>query len=131
MTDPVTVMYLMETSPQKVRGSVTSLLTGVRPLGGVLGSAIANAALLGRRSTWGVVFLLMGLPSVVGPVIFYLLPESPKLLLIQRGDLPATLRSLAAFNVPKEDVEVLLESFRYLCSWQFCALKDRPCPPPP
>ncbi|KAG6929104.1 solute carrier family 2 member 11, partial [Chelydra serpentina] len=79
-------MYLGESAPKKVRGAVTLTSASFTALGLVLGQVVGIRDLLGGEESWPLLLASNVVPGLIQLVTLPWLPESPRYLLIDRGD---------------------------------------------
>ncbi|XP_078277977.1 solute carrier family 2, facilitated glucose transporter member 11-like [Rhinoraja longicauda] len=79
-------MYLMECSPKKLRGLVTITTAIFISLGKCLGQIIGLREILGSESVWPFLMAFNAIPAFIQLVILPWFPESPRYLLIDKGN---------------------------------------------
>uniref|UniRef100_A0A674J6J0 Solute carrier family 2 member 11 n=1 Tax=Terrapene triunguis TaxID=2587831 RepID=A0A674J6J0_9SAUR len=79
-------MYLGESAPKKVRGAVTLTSASFTALGLVLGQVVGIRELLGGEESWPLLLASNVVPGLIQLITLPWLPESPRYLLIDRGD---------------------------------------------
>ncbi|XP_070256203.1 solute carrier family 2, facilitated glucose transporter member 11 isoform X1 [Myotis yumanensis] len=87
-------MYLGESAPKEFRGAVTMTSAIFTALGIVMGQVVGLRELLGGRQAWPLLLASCLVPGVLQLASLPLLPESPRYLLIDRGDTEACLAAL-------------------------------------
>ncbi|ELK26299.1 Solute carrier family 2, facilitated glucose transporter member 11 [Myotis davidii] len=87
-------MYLGESAPKEFRGAVTMTSAIFAALGIVMGQVVGLRELLGGRQVWPLLLASCLVPGVLQLASLPLLPESPRYLLIDRGDTEACLAAL-------------------------------------
>ncbi|XP_067406057.1 solute carrier family 2, facilitated glucose transporter member 11-like [Emydura macquarii macquarii] len=79
-------MYLGESAPKKFRGAVTLTSASFTALGLVLGQVVGLRELLGGEDSWPLLLASTVVPGLIQLITLPWLPESPRYLLIDRGD---------------------------------------------
>uniref|UniRef100_A0A8C0J2R8 Solute carrier family 2, facilitated glucose transporter member 5 n=1 Tax=Chelonoidis abingdonii TaxID=106734 RepID=A0A8C0J2R8_CHEAB len=79
-------MYLGESAPKKVRGAVALTSASFTALGLVLGQVVGIRELLGGEESWPLLLASNVVPGLIQLITLPWLPESPRYLLIDRGD---------------------------------------------
>ncbi|XP_039098788.1 solute carrier family 2, facilitated glucose transporter member 11 [Hyaena hyaena] len=87
-------MYLGESAPKELRGSVAMSSAVFTALGIVIGQVVGFRELLGDPQVWPLLLASCLVPGVLQLASLPLLPESPRYLLIDRGDMEACLAAL-------------------------------------
>ncbi|XP_036210125.1 solute carrier family 2, facilitated glucose transporter member 11 isoform X4 [Myotis myotis] len=87
-------MYLGESAPKEFRGAVAMTSAIFTALGIVMGQVVGLRELLGGRQAWPLLLASCLVPGVLQLASLPLLPESPRYLLIDRGDTEACLAAL-------------------------------------
>ncbi|XP_057162043.1 solute carrier family 2, facilitated glucose transporter member 11 isoform X2 [Ursus arctos] len=116
----VQTMYLGESAPKELRGAVAMTPAIFAALGIVIGQVVGLRELLGDPGAWPLLLASCLVPGVLQLASLPLLPESPRYLLIDRGDTEACLAALhrlrGTTNVAGELAE--LEEERAACQGQ-------------
>ncbi|XP_019661331.2 solute carrier family 2, facilitated glucose transporter member 11 isoform X1 [Ailuropoda melanoleuca] len=116
----VQTMYLGESAPKELRGAVAMTPAIFAALGIVIGQVVGLRELLGDPGAWPLLLASCLVPGVLQLASLPLLPESPRYLLIDRGDTEACLAALQRLrgtaNVVGELAE--LEEERAACQGQ-------------
>lgn len=99
-------MYLGESAPKELRGAVAMSSAIFTALGIVMGQVVGLRELLGGPQDWPLLLASCLVPGVLQLAALPLLPESPRYLLIDRGD-SATCR--AALQRLRGTTEVTVE----------------------
>ncbi|EPQ13472.1 Solute carrier family 2, facilitated glucose transporter member 11 [Myotis brandtii] len=94
-------MYLGESAPKEFRGAVTMTSAIFTALGIVMGQVVGLRELLGGRQAWPLLLASCLVPGVLQLASLPLLPESPRYLLIDRGDTEACLAEPALCPPPQ------------------------------
>ncbi|KAM8818420.1 solute carrier family 2, facilitated glucose transporter member 11 isoform 2-T2 [Rhynchonycteris naso] len=87
-------MYLGESAPKELRGAVAMSSAIFTALGIVMGQVVGLRELLGGPQAWPLLLASCLVPGVLQLASLPLLPESPRYLLIDRGDPEACLAAL-------------------------------------
>ncbi|ELW72603.1 Solute carrier family 2, facilitated glucose transporter member 11 [Tupaia chinensis] len=87
-------MYLGESAPQELRGAVAMTSAIFTALGIMLGQVVGIREFLGGPQAWPLLLASCLVPGVLQLSTLPLLPESPRYLLIDRGDAEACLAAL-------------------------------------
>ncbi|XP_010083984.1 PREDICTED: solute carrier family 2, facilitated glucose transporter member 11-like, partial [Pterocles gutturalis] len=106
-------MYLAESAPKKLRGSVALTSASFTALGLVLGQVVGIRELLGGEESWPFLLASNVVPALIQLTALPWLPESPRYLLIDRGDEESCLSALqklrGSSDVSAELQEMLAE----------------------
>lgn len=105
-------MYFGESSPKNLRGAVTFSSAVFTAVGIMLGQVIGLTEVLGSESCWHYLLASNALPGLFQLLTLPWFPESPRFLLIDRGDKEAcsqALRRLRGCAVSDEEMEEMLE----------------------
>ncbi|KAM5238169.1 LOW QUALITY PROTEIN: solute carrier family 2, facilitated glucose transporter member 11 [Ctenodactylus gundi] len=87
-------MYLGESAPKELRGAVAMTSAIFTALGIVMGQVVGLRELLGGPQVWPLLLASCLVPGVLQLASLPLAPESPRYLLIDRGDPEACLMAL-------------------------------------
>ncbi|XP_069726908.1 solute carrier family 2, facilitated glucose transporter member 11 isoform X1 [Phaenicophaeus curvirostris] len=87
-------MYLAESAPKKLRGVVALTSASFTALGLVLGQVVGLRELLGREETWPFLLASNVIPALIQLMALPWFPESPRYLLIDRGDKESCISAL-------------------------------------
>ncbi|XP_023576731.1 solute carrier family 2, facilitated glucose transporter member 11 isoform X2 [Octodon degus] len=87
-------MYLGESAPKELRGAVAMTSAIFTALGIMLGQVVGLRELLGGPQAWPLLLASCLVPGVLQLASLPLLPESPRYLLIDRGDSEACVAAL-------------------------------------
>uniref|UniRef100_A0A672URS1 Solute carrier family 2 member 11 n=1 Tax=Strigops habroptila TaxID=2489341 RepID=A0A672URS1_STRHB len=79
-------MYLAESAPKQLRGAVALTSASFTALGLVLGQVVGLRELLGGEESWPFLLASNVVPALIQLTALPWLPESPRYLLIDRGD---------------------------------------------
>ncbi|XP_074177704.1 solute carrier family 2, facilitated glucose transporter member 11 isoform X3 [Rhinolophus sinicus] len=99
-------MYLGESAPKEQRGAVAMSSAIFTALGIVMGQVVGLRELLGGPQAWPLLLASCLVPGVLQLASLPLLPESPRYLLIDRGD---SVTCLAALQRLRGTTEVMVE----------------------
>ncbi|XP_032458880.1 solute carrier family 2, facilitated glucose transporter member 11 isoform X4 [Phocoena sinus] len=102
-------MYLGESAPKELRGAVAMTSAIFTALGIVMGQVVGLRELLGGPQAWPLLLASCLVPGVLQLASLPLLPESPRYLLIDRGDSEACLAALQRLRGPADLAEELAE----------------------
>ncbi|XP_062942897.1 solute carrier family 2, facilitated glucose transporter member 11 isoform X4 [Cynocephalus volans] len=105
-------MYLGESAPKELRGTVAMTSAIFTALGLVMGQVVGLRELLGGPQAWPLLLASCLVPSLLQLTSLPLLPESPRYLLNDRGDTKAclaALRRLRGTQAVAEELEELEE----------------------
>ncbi|NXK16507.1 GTR11 protein, partial [Arenaria interpres] len=101
-------MYLAESAPKKLRGAVALTSASFTALGLVLGQVVGLRELLGGEESWPFLLASNAVPALIQLTALPWLPESPRYLLIDRGDKESCISALQKLR-GSEDLSVELE----------------------
>ncbi|XP_017669512.1 PREDICTED: solute carrier family 2, facilitated glucose transporter member 11 isoform X3 [Lepidothrix coronata] len=87
-------MYLAESAPKKLRGAVALTSASFTALGLVLGQVVGLRELLGREESWPFLLASNVVPALIQLTALPWFPESPRYLLIDRGDKESCISAL-------------------------------------
>ncbi|XP_058512755.1 solute carrier family 2, facilitated glucose transporter member 11 isoform X1 [Ochotona princeps] len=87
-------MYLGESAPKELRGATAMSSAIFTALGIVMGQVMGLRELLGGQQAWPLLLASCVVPGLLQLISLPLLPESPRYLLIDRGDTKACLAAL-------------------------------------
>ncbi|XP_060050843.1 solute carrier family 2, facilitated glucose transporter member 11 isoform X3 [Erinaceus europaeus] len=102
-------MYLGESAPKELRGAAAMTSAIFVALGIVMGQVVGLRELLGGPQVWPLLLASCLVPALFQLVILPLLPESPRYLLIDRGDTRACLAALQRLRGREDVTEELAE----------------------
>lgn len=110
-------MYLGESAPKELRGAVAMTSAIFTALGIVMGQVVGLRELLGGPQAWPLLLASCLVPGLLQLASLPLLPESPRYLLIDRGDSEACLAALHRLRGPADLAGELaeLEQERIAC----------------
>ncbi|KAM8962102.1 solute carrier family 2, facilitated glucose transporter member 11-like [Pelodytes ibericus] len=87
-------MYLGESAPKKLRGTVALSSAVFTALGLVMGQIVGLREILGREHSWHLLLASNAVPAIVQLVVLPWLPESPRYLLIDLKDKDSCVSAL-------------------------------------
>ncbi|XP_061865987.1 solute carrier family 2, facilitated glucose transporter member 11 isoform X2 [Colius striatus] len=87
-------MYLAESAPKKLRGVVALTSASFTALGLVLGQIVGLREMLGREESWPFLLASNVVPALIQLMALPWFPESPRYLLIDRGDEESCISAL-------------------------------------
>ncbi|XP_055032655.2 solute carrier family 2, facilitated glucose transporter member 11 isoform X2 [Misgurnus anguillicaudatus] len=105
-------MYFGESAPKDLRGAVTFSSAVFTALGILLGQVTGLTEVLGSESVWPYLLASNALPGLVQLLTLPWFPESPRYLLIDKGDSKAciqALKRLRACSVFDSEMEEILQ----------------------
>lgn len=107
-------MYLSEVSPKRIRGTIGSLSGLSAYVGLMLSEIISLPAILGSTTLWPMLMVIAAIPSVTQFALLQCCHESPRFLLMNRGDEQGARQALKALrqqdNVDDEISEMKQEA---------------------
>uniref|UniRef100_A0A8C8VNH7 Solute carrier family 2, facilitated glucose transporter member 5 n=1 Tax=Pelusios castaneus TaxID=367368 RepID=A0A8C8VNH7_9SAUR len=86
LSSNVVPMYLGEISPKNLRGAIGVVPQLFITIGILVAQILGLTSILGNLEGWPVLLGLTGIPAVVELLLFPFFPESPRYLLIQKGN---------------------------------------------
>ncbi|KAK2815765.1 hypothetical protein Q5P01_026232 [Channa striata] len=117
----VVPMYLSEIAPKNLRGFL-GLIPSINICSGVfIAQVLGLHELLGKEEHWPVLLSLVVCPALVQLLLLPWFPESPRYLLIEKGDVQATIEALKWYRTKgniQAEVEEMQEEQRSLSSIQ-------------
>ncbi|ROK76644.1 Solute carrier family 2, facilitated glucose transporter member 11 [Anabarilius grahami] len=105
-------MYFGESAPKNMRGAVAFSSAVFTALGILMGQITGLTEVLGSESLWPYLLASNALPGLVQLITLPWFPESPRYLLIDRGDREAcsqALKRLRACSVFTDEMEEILQ----------------------
>ncbi|CAJ0943589.1 unnamed protein product, partial [Mesorhabditis belari] len=112
LTSGVVPMYLMELTPAKYRGAAGTLHMVAVSFSDWFSLLIGLPEVLGGSNWWPIAFALPGIPALALCFILPFCPESPKYLLMTRGNREAAYDSIVALVGEKQAKPVFNELIR-------------------
>ncbi|XP_067847617.1 solute carrier family 2, facilitated glucose transporter member 9 isoform X2 [Heptranchias perlo] len=101
-------MYLGEISQKHIRGSLGQVTAIFICFGVFTGQVLGLPEILGKESSWPLLFGLNAVPAMVQLAVLPFLPESPRYLLFEKNDASKAKKAFQVFH-GKEDVTKELE----------------------
>ncbi|XP_051864863.1 solute carrier family 2, facilitated glucose transporter member 9 isoform X2 [Pristis pectinata] len=101
-------MYLGEISQKQIRGSLGQIMAIFICVGVFTGQVLGLPEILGKESSWPLMFGLNAVPALVQLAVLPFLPESPRYLLFEKNDVSKARKAFQVFH-GKEDVTEELE----------------------
>ncbi|XP_078410082.1 solute carrier family 2, facilitated glucose transporter member 11-like [Cetorhinus maximus] len=109
----VNPMYLGESAPKEIRGLVALSFAPFTAAGLVLGQTIGLRQILGREELWPLLLASCAVPALIQLITLPWCPESPRYLLIDRGNKDMCMKALRRLhgkdNITTEMDEMLEE----------------------
>lgn len=105
-------MYFGESAPKHLRGAVAFSSAVFTAFGIFLGQVVGLTVLLGSEPLWPYLLASNALPALIQLVTLPWFPESPRYLLIDRGDREACVRALGRLRggeAPVSEIEEMLQ----------------------
>ncbi|XP_061689966.1 solute carrier family 2, facilitated glucose transporter member 11 isoform X2 [Syngnathoides biaculeatus] len=105
-------MYFGESAPKHLRGAVSLSSAVFTAFGVVLGQVVGLREILGSESRWQYLLASNAIPGLIQLLTLPWFPESPRYLLIDRGDKEAcvdALRRLRGREVPSSELAEILQ----------------------
>ncbi|XP_064424362.1 solute carrier family 2, facilitated glucose transporter member 11-like [Latimeria chalumnae] len=90
----VQTMYLVESAPKKLRGIITMTSAAFISIGKVWGQIIGLREMLGTENLWPVLLAFSGLPALIQLLTLPFFPESPRYLLVDKGEKEKCMKAL-------------------------------------
>ncbi|KAM7404588.1 hypothetical protein PAMP_011925 [Pampus punctatissimus] len=111
LSSNVVPMYLGELSPKNLRGAI-GIIPQLFITIGILGAQVLGIRhILGNSTGWPLMLGLTGIPALIELLLLPFFPESPRYMLIQRGDEDAAKKALQRLR-GWEDVDGELSEMR-------------------
>ncbi|XP_062396092.1 solute carrier family 2, facilitated glucose transporter member 5-like [Sardina pilchardus] len=108
----VVPMYLGELSPKNLRGAIGIVPQLFITIGILTAQVFGIRSILGNVNGWPIMLALTGVPAVLELLLLPFFPESPRYLLIQKGDEDAARKALRRLRGWDDVDEELLEMHR-------------------
>ncbi|XP_028596582.2 solute carrier family 2, facilitated glucose transporter member 5-like isoform X1 [Podarcis muralis] len=108
LSSNVVPMYLGELSPKNLRGAVGVVPQLFITIGILAAQILGMRMILGSTEGWPILLGLTGIPAVLQLFLLPFFPESPRYLLIQKGDeasAKAALKKLRGWDDVEEEME--------------------------
>ncbi|KAL8198357.1 UNVERIFIED_CONTAM: hypothetical protein K2H54_006663 [Gekko kuhli] len=107
----VVPMYLGEMSPHNLRGAVIVVSHFFITFGILVAQALSLHVVLGTRRDWPILLFLTCIPALFQILLLPRFPESPRYLLIQKGDEEEARKALQTLR-ERDEVEDEMEELR-------------------
>ncbi|KAJ6658782.1 hypothetical protein lerEdw1_019704 [Lerista edwardsae] len=111
LSSNVVPMYLGEMSPKNLRGAVGIVPQLFITIGILAAQILGMRMILGSADGWPILLGLTGVPAALQLLLLPFFPESPRYLLIQKGDEEGARAALKRLR-GREDVEDEIEEMR-------------------
>ncbi|XP_062315874.1 solute carrier family 2, facilitated glucose transporter member 5-like isoform X3 [Osmerus eperlanus] len=111
LSSNVVPMYLGELAPKNMRGAIGIVPQLFITVGILSAQVLGIRNILGNSTGWPLMLGLTGIPALVELLLLPFFPESPRYLLIQKGDEKTAKRELQRLR-GWEDVETELDEMR-------------------
>ncbi|KAJ3607675.1 hypothetical protein NHX12_024726 [Muraenolepis orangiensis] len=108
-------MYFGESAPKHLRGAVAFSSAVFTAFGIFLGQVVGLTELLGAEALWPYLLASNAVPGILQLLTLPWFPESPRYLLMDRGDQEACVLALARLRggvAPQEELEEMLQEMR-------------------
>ncbi|KAI1892622.1 hypothetical protein AGOR_G00135470 [Albula goreensis] len=109
LSSNVVPMYLGELSPKNLRGAIGIVPQLFITIGILTAQVFGIRNMLGNTTGWPIMLALTGVPAVIELLLLPFFPESPRYMLIQRGDEKTARRDLQRLRGWEDVDEELLE----------------------
>ncbi|XP_072239864.1 solute carrier family 2 member 15b [Leuresthes tenuis] len=122
----VVPMYLGEIAPKNLRGFLGLVPSIHICLGVFIAQVLGLSELLGKEEHWPLLLSLVVFPTMVQLMLLPWFPESPRYLLIEKGNVHATIAALKWFRKKENiqaEVEEMQEEQRSLSSIQTLSVR--------
>uniref|UniRef100_A0AAQ5ZPN7 Solute carrier family 2 member 15b n=1 Tax=Amphiprion ocellaris TaxID=80972 RepID=A0AAQ5ZPN7_AMPOC len=123
----VVPMYLGEIAPKNLRGFLGLVPSIHICLGVFIAQVLGLSELLGKEEHWPLLLSLVVFPTIVQLMLLPWFPESPRYLLIEKGNVHATIAALKWFRTKgniQAEVEEMQEEQRSLSSIQTLSVRN-------
>ncbi|MGH0122386.1 UNVERIFIED_CONTAM: hypothetical protein FKN15_014817 [Acipenser sinensis] len=111
LSSNVVPMYLGEISPKNLRGAIGIVPQLFITIGILVAQIFGIRSMLGNTRGWTLMLALTGIPAVIELVFLPFFPESPRYMLIQKGDEEKARKALQRLR-GWEDVDSEMEEMR-------------------
>ncbi|XP_064156856.1 solute carrier family 2, facilitated glucose transporter member 5-like isoform X1 [Anguilla rostrata] len=111
LSSNVVPMYLGELSPKNLRGAIGIVPQLFITIGILTAQVFGIRGILGNSSGWPFMLALTGVPAIIELFLLPFFPESPRYMLIQRGDEKTARRDLQRLR-GREEVDEELQEMR-------------------
>lgn len=108
-------MYFGESAPKHLRGAVAFSSAVFTAFGIFLGQVVGLTEVLGAEALWPYLLASNGIPGALQLLTLPWFPESPRYLLMDRGDKQACVQALARLRggtAPVEELEEMLQEMQ-------------------
>ncbi|KAB5536847.1 hypothetical protein PHYPO_G00112020 [Pangasianodon hypophthalmus] len=95
-------IYLGESAPKKIRGTVSVTLAIFTSIGKLTGQIVGLSEILGQEESWTILFCVPAFFSFIQMVTLPFFPEAPRYLLIEKGKLEECKKALQCLWGPGE-----------------------------
>ncbi|XP_069789113.1 solute carrier family 2, facilitated glucose transporter member 11-like [Narcine bancroftii] len=102
-------LYLGETAPKELRGVVCLTRTVFNAFGKCMGLVVGLREILGDENKWHLLLAFSGLPAMIQLVILPWFPESPRYLLMEKGNRALCIDALRRLWGPGDFTEEVKE----------------------
>ncbi|TMS23738.1 Solute carrier family 2, facilitated glucose transporter member 9 [Larimichthys crocea] len=107
----VVPMYLGEIAPKNLRGFLGLIPSIHICLGVFIAQVLGLHELLGKEENWPVLLSLVVYPAIIQLILLPWFPESPRYLLIEKGNIHATIAALKQYRC-KENIQAEVEEMQ-------------------
>ncbi|TKS69116.1 Solute carrier family 2, facilitated glucose transporter member 5 [Collichthys lucidus] len=107
----VVPMYLGEIAPKNLRGFLGLIPSIHICLGVFIAQVLGLHELLGKEEDWPVLLSLVVYPAIIQLILLPWFPESPRYLLIEKGNIHATIAALKQYRC-KENIQAEVEEMQ-------------------
>nr|XP_033942087.1 solute carrier family 2, facilitated glucose transporter member 5-like [Pseudochaenichthys georgianus] len=111
LSSNVVPMYIGELAPKNLRGALGIIPQLFITIGILSAQVLGIRNILGNSTGWTLMLGLTSIPALVELLLLPFFPESPRYMLIQRGDEKTALRALQRLR-GREDVDAELSEMR-------------------
>ncbi|KAJ8365811.1 hypothetical protein SKAU_G00146420 [Synaphobranchus kaupii] len=108
----VVPMYLGEIAPKNQRGFLGLIPSIFICIGVFCAQILGLHELLGKEEHWPVLLSLVVFPTLIQLVLLPWFPESPRYLLIEKHNVPATVEALKWYRTAKCDIQLEIEEMQ-------------------
>ncbi|XP_043532105.1 solute carrier family 2, facilitated glucose transporter member 1a isoform X3 [Chiloscyllium plagiosum] len=108
LSSNVVPMYLGELSPKNLRGAIGVMPQLFITIGILIAQIFGIRSILANEKGWPLLLSLTGFPAVVELILLPFFPESPRFMLIQKGNLTgarAALRRIRGWDDVDDEIE--------------------------
>ncbi|KAI4896755.1 hypothetical protein NFI96_015533 [Prochilodus magdalenae] len=112
VTLTVHTMYVLECAPKRLRGMMGVSISGFVSFGKFSGQLLGLSEVMGTEDRWPFLLAFSGFIGFLQLVTLPLLPESPRYLLLERGDRPGCEKSLQRLLGPGWDYSSEVEEMQ-------------------